>query len=219
VPPRAVPPRPPRRPRAGALPHAGALSPAGALRHVGALPRAGALSRAGALRQAGALFRALPRAGALFGVLLRTGALFGARPGHPSVPRPRPLPRSRPVLVYDGDCGFCTACVRFVRRRVRPDADVTPWQTADLAALGVTAERASHEVLWVTPVGAVYGGAQAIARLLLRAGGGWAPLGAVLTLPGARWIAAAIYRAVADHRERLPGGTACAVEGRSAPGS
>ncbi len=126
--------------------------------------------------------------------------------------------RPRPVLVYDGDCGFCTACVRFARRRVRPDADTTAWQDADLAALGVTADRAGREVLWVTPVGAVHGGAQAVARLLLRAGGVWAPLGAVLTLPGARWIAAAVYRVVADHRGRLPGGTAaCAVGGRGAP--
>jgi predicted DCC family thiol-disulfide oxidoreductase YuxK len=128
-------------------------------------------------------------------------------------------PRPRPVLVYDGDCGFCAACVRFVRRRVRPNADITAWQDADLDSLGVTADRAGREVLWITPVGTVYGGAQAVARLLLRAGGVWAPLGAVLTLPGVRGIAAAVYRTVADHRGQLPGGTAaCSVGGRGAPG-
>lgn len=121
------------------------------------------------------------------------------------------MPR-RPVLVYDGDCGFCTTCVRFIRRRVRPDADLTAWQHADLRTLGVTERRATYEVLWVTPPGTVYGGAQAVARLLMRAGGPWAPLGAALTLPVVRWLAHAAYRAVAANRTRLPGGTpACAA--------
>ncbi|CAM5361568.1 hypothetical protein SALBM135S_08428 [Streptomyces alboniger] len=91
--------------------------------------------------------------------------------------------RNRPVLVFDGDCGFCTSAVRVIRRRVRPRCDIVPWQRADLGALGVSEERAQYEVLWVTPVGKVYGGAQAVAKLLLSAGGGWSPAGAVLALP------------------------------------
>lgn len=134
--------------------------------------------------------------------------------------RPRSRPRSRrprrPVLVYDGDCGFCTACVRVVRRWMRPDADAVAWQDAELGALGVTREHAAYEVLWVTPAGRVYGGAHAVAKLLLRAGGGWSPLGAVLLLPGVRWVARGVYRAVADRRGRLPGGTACGVSSGSA---
>ncbi|WP_336321950.1 DUF393 domain-containing protein [Streptomyces lavendofoliae] len=120
--------------------------------------------------------------------------------------------RTRPVLVYDGDCGFCTACVAFVERRLRPDCDIVPSQRADLAALGVTPERAGHEALWVTPAGEVYGGARAVAKILLRSGRGWAPLGALLLVPPLRWAAHGAYRLVADNRRRLPGGTAaCAV--------
>ncbi|MFE5734652.1 thiol-disulfide oxidoreductase DCC family protein [Streptomyces sp. NPDC056528] len=120
--------------------------------------------------------------------------------------------RSRPVLVYDGDCGFCTTAARFAERRVRPRCDVVPWQFADLGALGVTRERAAYEVLWVTPVGAVDGGARAVAKALVSAGGTWALLGRTLLLPGVRWIARRVYRFVATHRHRLPGGTpACAV--------
>ncbi|MGW0122137.1 thiol-disulfide oxidoreductase DCC family protein [Streptomyces sp. NPDC003327] len=123
--------------------------------------------------------------------------------------------RSRPVLVYDGDCGFCTTSANFAERRVRPRCDIVPWQFADLDALGVTAERAQYEVLWVTPDGTVRGGAEAVAKALLSAGGAWAPLGATLLLPGVRWAAARVYRVVAAHRHRLPGGTpACAVPRR-----
>ncbi|MBT2382177.1 thiol-disulfide oxidoreductase DCC family protein [Streptomyces sp. ISL-11] len=120
--------------------------------------------------------------------------------------------RTRPVLVYDGDCAFCSTSVAFAERRVRPDCDAVPWQFADLDALGTTRERADHELLWITPVGAVHGGAQAVAKMLLSAGRGWAVLGASLTLPPLRWIAHGAYRLVADNRDRMPGGTpACAL--------
>ncbi|UNO38530.1 DUF393 domain-containing protein [Streptomyces sp. MST-110588] len=128
--------------------------------------------------------------------------------------------RSRPVLVYDGDCGFCTTSVTFAEKRVRPRCEIVPWQFAELDALGVTQERAEYEVLWVTPAGTVYGGARAVAKLLMSAGGGWAVLGAALSLPPVRWIAHAVYRAVADNREKMPGGTAaCALPAHQRPGT
>ncbi|MBB4710275.1 putative DCC family thiol-disulfide oxidoreductase YuxK [Streptomyces luteogriseus] len=128
--------------------------------------------------------------------------------------------RTRPVLIFDGDCGFCTTSVGVAQRLVRPRCDAVAWQRADLASLGVTAERAHHEVLWVTPTGRVYGGAQAVAKILLSAGGVWSVVGAVLSLPPLRWAARAVYRLVADNRGRLPGGTAaCAVPGAKPHGT
>ncbi|WP_055586069.1 thiol-disulfide oxidoreductase DCC family protein [Peterkaempfera griseoplana] len=130
----------------------------------------------------------------------------------------------RPLLVYDGDCAFCSSCVRFAERWLAdpgvPRWEATPFQFADLAALDeaaggrglVTEGRAEQEVLWVTPSGQVHGGAQAVARLLMRAGGAWAVVGAVLVLPPGRWIAAGAYRLIARNRHRMPGGTpACAL--------
>lgn len=120
--------------------------------------------------------------------------------------------RARPVLIYDGDCAFCTSSVRFAERRLRPRCEISPWQFADLDALGVTRERAEYEVLWVTPAGVVHGGVQAVARLLQDADRGWYVPGVLLTLPPLRWIAHGVYRLVASHRERMPGGTpACAL--------
>ncbi|MEV3932844.1 MULTISPECIES: thiol-disulfide oxidoreductase DCC family protein [unclassified Streptomyces] len=116
------------------------------------------------------------------------------------------------VLVYDGDCAFCTTSVTYLMRRLRPKCTVTPWQCTDLDALGVTRRRAQYELLYISPTGTVYGGAEAVAKLLLRAGGIWAWPGGALTLPPARWIAHGIYRIIATHRHRLPGGSpACAV--------
>ncbi|MFE3770434.1 thiol-disulfide oxidoreductase DCC family protein [Streptomyces sp. NPDC057579] len=127
-------------------------------------------------------------------------------------------PRTRPVLVYDGDCGFCTTSVNIAERYLRPRCLITAWQFTDLDALGVTQQRAEHEVLWITPTGTVHGGAQAVAKLLLGAGAPWSVAGAVLTLPPVRWIAHAVYRLIATNRHRMPGGTpTCALPANSRP--
>ncbi|MBB4942552.1 putative DCC family thiol-disulfide oxidoreductase YuxK [Streptosporangium album] len=119
--------------------------------------------------------------------------------------------REEPVMIFDGDCGFCTTSVRFAERVFGVRARVTPWQFADLTALGTTRERAEREVLWVER-GRVYGGAQAVARLLIAAGPPWILAGLVLRIPPFRWVARGAYRLVAKNRHRLPGGTpACSL--------
>jgi predicted DCC family thiol-disulfide oxidoreductase YuxK len=128
--------------------------------------------------------------------------------------------RERPVLVYDGDCGFCTSSVRFIERRIPTAAEIVAFPFAELDALGTTAERAEYEVLWVDRSGRVTGGAQAIARLLMDAGGVWWPLGAVMRVPPLRWIAHGVYRLVANNRHRMPGGTAaCMLPAAQRPGA
>ncbi|MGH3490318.1 MAG: thiol-disulfide oxidoreductase DCC family protein [Actinopolymorphaceae bacterium] len=120
-----------------------------------------------------------------------------------------------PVFLFDGDCGFCTRCARLIERWIPSTADVTPWQRVDLAGLGVLRTRAEREVVWVAPDGRIDGGAQAIARLLLDAGGVWVVPGAVLRIPPFRWLAHLVYRVIAANRYRLPGGTpACALPAR-----
>lgn len=131
---------------------------------------------------------------------------------------------TRPLLVYDGDCAFCSSCVEFARKRIAdpsaPQWDTVPFQFADLAALDaraggrglVSRARAEQEVLWLAAHGRVYGGAEAVAQLLVCAGGAWAVVGAVLKLPPARWAAPGVYRLIARNRHRMPGGTpACAL--------
>ena len=128
-------------------------------------------------------------------------------------------PVPRPALVYDGDCGFCTRSAALARRVLPADCAVVPWQGADLAAVGTTAERARREALWVSRTGEVVGGARAVAAALREAGSGWALLGRLLQLPPIGLLADAVYRVVAANRMRLPGGTAaCALPPRPDPG-
>lgn len=129
-------------------------------------------------------------------------------------------PRQRPVLVYDGDCGFCTSSARFLERRVPVRAAFAAYQFADLDELGTTAERAGHEVLWIDRAGRVSGGAEAVGRLLTEAAGPWRAAGVIMRVAPVSWAAHAVYRLIANNRHRMPGGTAaCALPAARRPGA
>lgn len=118
--------------------------------------------------------------------------------------------RTRPVLLYDGDCAFCTWSAGLLER-IGPDAEIAAWQLTDLAALGITEEQTAEAVQWVEVDGTVRSGHEAIASTLNTAGSIWKIIGRLILLPGIAWLAAKVYRLVADNRYRLPGSTpACA---------
>jgi predicted DCC family thiol-disulfide oxidoreductase YuxK len=119
--------------------------------------------------------------------------------------------RTQPVLVYDGDCAFCTSSARLLEK-IGPAAELVAWQQADLGGLGLSEEAASAAVQWVEIDGTIRAGHEAIAAALISAGGAWGLAGRVLLGPGIAPIAAGCYRLIAANRHRLPGGTpACAV--------
>lgn len=116
------------------------------------------------------------------------------------------------TFVYDGDCAFCTACARFIERRIPTPARVVPWQFAGLASLGLTAAQCEQAVQWVGADGSVAAGPDAIAELLQSAPQPWRAGGTLLRLRAVRWLAWPAYRWVARNRHRMPGGTAaCAL--------
>jgi predicted DCC family thiol-disulfide oxidoreductase YuxK len=107
--------------------------------------------------------------------------------------------RERPVLLYDGDCAFCTKCAHLLER-IGPNAEIVPWQLTDLAELGITEEQATDAVQWIQIDGTARSGHEAIAAVLNSAGGIWRIVGRVLLLPGISWLAAKVYRLIADNR-------------------
>lgn len=122
--------------------------------------------------------------------------------------------RTRPLLLFDGDCAFCTSCARVIER-IGPEAEIVAWQLADLDELGVTEEQAAAAVQWVEVDGTGCSGHEAIAAVLVAAGPIWRIAGRALLLPGISPLAAKAYGLVANNRHRLPGGTpACDVRSR-----
>jgi predicted DCC family thiol-disulfide oxidoreductase YuxK len=110
------------------------------------------------------------------------------------------VPSEAATFLYDGDCSICTRCARFIERRIPTGADVRPWQSADLEALGVSRSDAEAAVQWIGPDGSSAAGPVAIARLLSDAGSFWRALGWILALPPVRRVAWPIYRLVARNR-------------------
>ncbi len=124
----------------------------------------------------------------------------------------------RPVLLFDGDCAFCTSCARLLER-IGPKAEIVAWQVTDLDELGITPARAAEAVQWIGADGTVRAGHEAIAVVLGTAGAFWRIAGRAILLPGVSSLAAASYRLVARNRHRLPGGTPACATGHDAAGA
>lgn len=111
-----------------------------------------------------------------------------------------PTRRSRPLVVYDGNCGFCRRWVERLRRWDREGRlEFLPLQDADAPVVtGVgrdELEQAAHVVL---PSGQVVAGAAAFRALCPFLSGGSVPF-RLLGLPGVLPLAERLYRWIAWH--------------------
>lgn len=117
-----------------------------------------------------------------------------------------------PLLIFDGDCGFCTAAVNFLRRWVKPQCEILPWQQLDLSHYPVTQQECEVAVQFIASNGSVCAGAQAIMSTLRTSATPWPTLAKIATVPPLPWLADLSYHFLAQHRHRLPGATpACAA--------
>ncbi|MEO8095466.1 MAG: DCC1-like thiol-disulfide oxidoreductase family protein [Pseudolysinimonas sp.] len=117
-----------------------------------------------------------------------------------------------PLLVFDGDCSFCTTWVNRLEAWLPRFPASIPWQWADLDALGLTADDV-RDFAWYLTNKHSYAGAMAFAELLkmqprvsLRFAGHFLSFGPISV------IAALGYNLISRYRHILPGGTpACAM--------
>jgi predicted DCC family thiol-disulfide oxidoreductase YuxK len=116
----------------------------------------------------------------------------------------------RPLLIIDGDCGFCRSSADWLEGGLRVPARVLPWQALserDLRGLGLTVDQVQAAAWWVDESGHPSGGHRAIGRSLA-ASTGWRRMVAAFVLARPLTpVMAGAYRLVARHRHRLPGAT------------
>jgi predicted DCC family thiol-disulfide oxidoreductase YuxK len=113
------------------------------------------------------------------------------------------------IVLFDGDCRFCTRTAHDIQRRFGRDR-IALRNFQEPGALdaypGVAFDAAMKKLHVVAPGGRVFAGAEALARLV--AGVrlvGW--LAYVYYVPGIRQLADLAYALVAKHRYRLFGRT------------
>lgn len=114
------------------------------------------------------------------------------------------------TFYYDADCGMCSAVVRWLRRfDTRKRIAWTAIQSLDTPPRGLThADLEAAAYLTCAP-GDNHEGFFAFRKLLLRLPL-LSPLGALMWIPGARFIGVPAYRWVARNRYRISG---CRVPG------
>lgn len=118
-----------------------------------------------------------------------------------------------PTLVFDGDCAFCTACVRWGQRNLKQWPTTVAYQFIDVSEHGLTQEQVRTSI-WLLP--AKLPANRAVAAILKQQRNlFWKLLGVLIDLPILRLLSAAAYRLVARNRHRLPGATeACELPPR-----
>jgi len=114
---------------------------------------------------------------------------------------------AKPVLVFDGDCGFCTTTANWIQKNSKIALEIVPYQWTDLEQYGLTAEEAAAKVQLV--IGdKVFAGHYCMAKLLLIQPNIFIKsIGALMVAPGLNVISAKVYIWIAANRQKLPGGT------------
>jgi predicted DCC family thiol-disulfide oxidoreductase YuxK len=116
------------------------------------------------------------------------------------------------VLIFDGDCGFCTTTANYIKKHSSTPIEINPWQWIELSNYGLTVEEASAKVQ-VFADGKNFAGHKAFAKVLRLQRQWWFKVfGAIIVIPPFSWGARWGYYFVAKYRHKLPGGTpACAL--------
>lgn len=112
------------------------------------------------------------------------------------------------LLIYDGDCGFCTRTAAWLRRRLPPGYSVEASQrVSDLEAFGLSRREVHEAAYWIDPGGRKLRGHRAIIRAVESSRGALGSLSKAAKVWPIDPLASWVYEVVARNRHRLPGAT------------
>jgi predicted DCC family thiol-disulfide oxidoreductase YuxK len=118
----------------------------------------------------------------------------------PGPPSANAAPDSKPLLVYDGDCTFCTFWVRYWQRLTGPAVDYHPYQEVATEYPGIALAEFRHASQYITADGRYAGGAEATFRVLSHARRKEFWLTLYQRLPGFAAFSEFVYSIIAAHR-------------------
>ncbi len=105
----------------------------------------------------------------------------------------------KPLLIFDGRCGFCKIWIDYWKQLTGPSVDYASSQEVGPNFPQIPPEQFSQAVQLVMPDGDVFAGAQAVFRTLAFAGIRW-PSWLYDHIPGLAPVTEAAYRVIAAHR-------------------
>jgi predicted DCC family thiol-disulfide oxidoreductase YuxK len=111
------------------------------------------------------------------------------------------------ILLFDGDCAFCSSSIRLIMRVIKKHPEIKPYQWIDLTNYGISKEECTKSIQFYKSESKRFSGAQAFAQFLILSNYPWKILGFTLELPLIKGISKLLYGVVARNRYRLPGGT------------
>lgn len=114
-------------------------------------------------------------------------------------------PPPKPLMVYDGDCKFCSHWIRRWRRTTGDAVNYLPTQDPQIAARfpEIPRKHFNTAVQLIETDGAVYSGAEAVFRALAKSPNWQWPLTAYKKFPAIARITEFAYEFVASHRSSL----------------
>ncbi|HEY5223589.1 MAG TPA: DCC1-like thiol-disulfide oxidoreductase family protein [Microbacteriaceae bacterium] len=120
---------------------------------------------------------------------------------------------TRGMVIFDGDCGFCTSAIDWMQNRLPAFPSAIPYQWAPLDTYGLSVQEARERV-WFVSATRLYSGHRAVAAILCRQPVAvLRTIGWLGTVAPWSWAAAIGYALVARYRYLLPGGTpACQLK-------
>ncbi len=113
--------------------------------------------------------------------------------------------RKKATVIYDGECGMCSAAARWINRFARAgQIETLPCQSAERKQRfpNMDEERCLEAIQLVMPDGAIYSGEEALPHVLKRLHG-WRWMAGVFRIPGVGYIAPPLYRRIAQNRLAL----------------
>ena len=115
--------------------------------------------------------------------------------------------QAKPLLIFDGDCGFCTTATNFILKHTSTPIDAEPFQYIEPNDYGLTLEQVKAKVYLVLE-GKNFAGHEAFARLFqIQKNPLVKGFGKLILIPPFVWLARPGYALVAKYRQKLPGGT------------
>ena len=109
----------------------------------------------------------------------------------------------KPLLIFDGECGFCRRLAARGRRVLGERVDLAPYQEVAASHPDIPRQRFAETIHLVEPDGRWSTGAEAVFRALAHAPRGGLWLAVYQRVPGFAPVSEWCYRLVARHRGRL----------------